>query len=82
MLLNDDIEIVSDDFVVQLVAPLFEEGIGMTGARLLFPDGRIQSAGLAIDQRLEHLMRRGRRGPPRPVPRRRDGRASGSAAPP
>ena len=59
VLLNDDVEIVSDDFVVQLVAPLFEDGIGMTGGRLLFPDGRIQSAGMAIDGRLEHLVRRG-----------------------
>jgi glycosyltransferase involved in cell wall biosynthesis len=66
LLLNDDIEIATDDFVVQLVAPLFEEGVGMTGARLLYPDGRIQSVGLAIDQRLEHVLAEGRtihRGP-------------------
>ncbi len=31
VLLNDDIEIVSEDFLVQLVAPLFEDGVGMTG---------------------------------------------------
>jgi len=57
VLLNDDVEIVSDDFVAQLVAPRFEDGVGRTGGRLLPPDGRIQSAGLAIDQRLEHLRR-------------------------
>ena len=60
VLLNDDIEVVSDDFLVQLVAPLFEDGVGMTGARLLYPDGRVQHGGLAIDKRLEHLLAGGR----------------------
>ena len=54
--LDDDTEIVSDDFVPQLVAPLFEEGVGMTGARLLFSDDRVQSGGLAIDRRLDFIM--------------------------
>jgi GT2 family glycosyltransferase len=60
VLLNDDIEVVSDDFLVQLVAPLFEDGVGMTGARLLYPDGRVQHGGLAIDKRLEHVLAEGR----------------------
>jgi GT2 family glycosyltransferase len=60
VLLNDDIEVVSDDFLVQLVAPLFEDGVGMTGARLLYPDGRVQHGGLAIDKRLEHVLADGR----------------------
>ena len=60
VLLNDDTEVVSDDFVVTLVAPLFEDGVGMTGARLLLPDGRVQSGGLALDRRLEHMMADGR----------------------
>jgi GT2 family glycosyltransferase len=60
VLLNDDIEVVSDDFLVQLVAPLYEDGVGMTGARLLYPDGRVQHGGLAVDKRLEHLLADGR----------------------
>jgi O-antigen biosynthesis protein len=60
VLLNDDTEVVSDDFLPQLVAPLFEDGVGMTGARLLYPDGRVQHGGLAIDKRLEHLLANGR----------------------
>lgn len=56
VLLNDDTEVVSPGFLVDLVAPLFEEGVGMTGARLLLPDGRVQHAGLALDRRLEHVL--------------------------
>ena len=66
VLLNDDTEVASPDFLVQLVAPLFEEGVGMTGARLLFPDGRVQHGGLALDGRLDHVLEGGRtkdRGP-------------------
>lgn len=48
LLLNDDIEIVSDGFLVQLVAPLLEDGVGATGARLLFADNTIQHAGLVF----------------------------------
>jgi len=43
--LNDDMEVVSPDFLEQLVAPLFEEGVGATGARLLFADGSLQHGG-------------------------------------
>jgi O-antigen biosynthesis protein len=48
LLLNDDIEILSEGFVAQLVAPLFEDGVGATGARLIFPDNTIQHAGLVF----------------------------------
>ncbi len=48
VLLNDDVEIASDDFLVQLVAPLAEPDVGMTGARLLFADSTIQHAGLCF----------------------------------
>ncbi len=60
VLLNDDIEVVSEDFLSQLVAPLFEEGVGMTGGRLLYADGRVQHGGLALDKRLQHLVSGGR----------------------
>ncbi|HEX5089856.1 MAG TPA: glycosyltransferase [Nocardioides sp.] len=49
VLLNDDVEVSSDGFLVQLVAPLFEDGVGMTGARLLFANTTIQHAGLTLD---------------------------------
>ena len=45
VLLNDDVQAISDGFLEQLVAPLAEPGVGMTGARLLFADGRLQHGG-------------------------------------
>jgi glycosyltransferase involved in cell wall biosynthesis len=60
VLMNDDTEVSSPEFVVQLVAPLFEEGVGMTGARLLAPDGRVRHGGLALDTRLDALLSEGR----------------------
>lgn len=47
--LNDDMEILSEDFVESLCAPLVEQDVGMTGARLDYSDGRIQHAGVAIE---------------------------------
>ena len=46
--LNDDMEIMSDNFVENLCAPLEEPDVGLVGARLTFEDGRIQHAGLAM----------------------------------
>lgn len=43
--MNDDMELVSPDYAAQLAAPLFEEGVGATGARLLFADGSLQHGG-------------------------------------
>ena len=50
VLLNDDIEAVDDGFIAQLVAPLDEPGVGMTGAHLLYEDGRLQHAGHVYSQ--------------------------------
>jgi O-antigen biosynthesis protein len=58
VLLNDDVEIADEGFVTELVAPLFERGVGMTGAHLVNSDTMVQHAGLALDRRLEHLSRR------------------------
>lgn len=57
VLLNDDIEIESEGFLAQLAAPLFEDGVGMTGARLKFADTTIQHAGLVFsDGHLQHAF--------------------------
>ena len=43
--LNDDVEVITDRWVPQLVGPLLEPDVGMTGAKLYFSDGTIQHAG-------------------------------------
>lgn len=43
--MNDDMQVATPDFVEQLVAPLLEDGVGATGARLLFSDGSLQHGG-------------------------------------
>lgn len=59
ILFNDDLEIASEGFIAQMVAPLSEPGVGMTGARLLFPDGTLQHAGLAFYRNhLSHMFYR------------------------
>lgn len=47
-LLNNDIEIVSPDWLEQMVALAVREDIGAVGARLLYPDGAIQHAGVGL----------------------------------
>lgn len=45
ILLNDDVEVLSEGFIEEMAAPLAEGGVGMTGAYLLFEDGQIQHGG-------------------------------------
>jgi len=50
VMLNDDIEITTEDFLSKLVGPLHDPEVGMTGARLLFEDGSIQHAGVVVSE--------------------------------
>lgn len=52
LLVNDDIEAISDNLIGKLVAPLLEPGVGQTGAMLLFEDGTIQHAGVQVIETL------------------------------
>jgi glycosyltransferase involved in cell wall biosynthesis len=57
VLLNDDIQAITDGFLEQLIAPLAEPDVGMTGARLLFANGRLQHGGHAYeDGHLRHAL--------------------------
>jgi len=47
--LNDDTELLSDEGISSLIEALATPGIGIAGALLLYPDGRVQHAGTAID---------------------------------
>jgi GT2 family glycosyltransferase/glycosyltransferase involved in cell wall biosynthesis len=46
LLLNNDTEVRSPEWLSQMVGYLGMPGVGAVGARLLFPDGRIQHAGV------------------------------------
>jgi GT2 family glycosyltransferase len=48
VLLNDDLEVITRDWLGSMVEPLQREAVGVVGAKLLFPDGRIQHAGIVL----------------------------------
>lgn len=45
-LLNNDIEILHPDWLTEMVSHAIRPSIGAVGAKLLYPDGRIQHAGI------------------------------------
>lgn len=48
LLLNNDISVVHPDWLDALVAQAVRPNVGAAGARLLYPDGRVQHGGVAI----------------------------------
>lgn len=47
-LLNNDIEVLSADWLAIMATQALRNDVGAVGARLLYPDGRIQHAGVVI----------------------------------
>jgi GT2 family glycosyltransferase len=47
-LLNNDIEVINPDWLSELVSHALRPEVGVVGARLSFPDGTIQHAGVAL----------------------------------
>jgi hypothetical protein len=50
VLLDEQVEVTGAGFVDALVGPLLDEGVGLTGARLLGPHGHLRNAGYALHQ--------------------------------
>jgi GT2 family glycosyltransferase len=48
LLLNDDVEAVEDDWLSALLEYSQQQPVGAVGAKLLYPDGRLQHAGILI----------------------------------
>jgi len=48
LFLNNDTEIVAPDWLAQMARAAMRADVGAVGARLLYPDGRIQHAGVGI----------------------------------
>lgn len=49
-LLNNDIEVTATDWLQHLLAYAANPKVGAVGGRLVFPDGRLQHAGIHIDE--------------------------------
>lgn len=48
LFLNDDIEIVDPNWLREIVSHCVNKNIGVVGARLLYPSGKIQHAGIIL----------------------------------
>ena len=48
VLLNNDTEVITPDWMEEMLGHLYQEGVGVVGAKLLFGDGRVQHAGDAV----------------------------------
>jgi GT2 family glycosyltransferase len=48
LFLNNDIEVLSDDWLTQMVSNAARPNIGCVGTKLLYPNGQIQHAGVLI----------------------------------
>ncbi len=60
VLLNNDIAVLHPEWLTELVSQTMQPGIGVVGAKLLYPDGRLQHAGLTTEFSRglpRHLMR-------------------------
>lgn len=55
LLLNDDTEVISPDWIETLLALVLEKDVGMVGPLLRFSDGTIQAAGHSHDQGVRNL---------------------------
>ena len=51
ILLNDDLEVISPGWIEALLEPLMDPGVAAVGARLLYPDGTVQHAGIVLGVR-------------------------------
>jgi GT2 family glycosyltransferase len=47
-LLNDDVEVLTPDWLEEMVSHALRPEIGAVGAKLLYPDGRVQHAGVVL----------------------------------
>ena len=59
IILNDDLEVISEDWIEALLSFSCKEDIGAVGGRLLYPNGNIQHAGVILNTSniCEHVFR-------------------------
>jgi len=56
LLLNDDIEVITDEFLDPMIPIAFDTDVGAVGAKLYFEDGRLQHAGHVYNGDPYHIM--------------------------
>jgi GT2 family glycosyltransferase len=56
LLLNDDIEVITDEFLDPLIGLAAESSVGAVGCKMYFADGRIQHAGHVYNGNPHHIM--------------------------
>ncbi|UCI10300.1 glycosyltransferase [Mesorhizobium sp. B1-1-8] len=59
LLLNDDIEIINEDWIERMLDQLAKPGVGVVGARLLYPNGLTQHVGVVHNYSNPDHVRRG-----------------------
>jgi len=67
LLLNNDVEVLAPGWLTEMVSHVVRPEIGAVGARLLFPSGRVQHAGIVLfpsEPNSCHALRLARRGDP------------------
>lgn len=58
LFLNDDIEIISEDWIEAMLSLAQRPGVGVVGPKLLFEDGKLQHVGIAFNNGLpDHIYR-------------------------
>jgi GT2 family glycosyltransferase len=48
VIMNDDIRVISEDWLDEMIGMVQRDGVGVVGPKLLFPDGTIQHAGVLL----------------------------------
>jgi GT2 family glycosyltransferase len=46
--INDDVEVLNEDWLVKMVALAEQPSVGCVGAKLVYPDGRLQHGGIVL----------------------------------
>ena len=58
-LLNNDIEVIDGQWLASMVSVALQPEVGLVGAKLLYPDGRVQHGGVVLgpDGHMAHVLR-------------------------
>jgi GT2 family glycosyltransferase len=57
LMLNNDVEVISPDWIEQMLGPCLRKDVGAVGAKLIYPDGTLQHAGVCFQKEFgpDHL---------------------------